>query len=301
MEMPFDEGIEKRNGLFLPVQCLVMPMKAATAKWNRFHYHDYIELLYTVKGSVSVNVCEKEYTMPENSAVIINAGEPHSTAGSGERTLLCIKFLPQTLFSLEQYATEFESMMPYIAGNFGSKRFFDKEFLTGVGLHKVFSEIYREHRDGKFACELTIRADVIRIFAQIIRYWHDQAVGNSALSGSAAAVIRKAREYTGRNYAEATLESAARACGTSYSYFSRLFSFYMRMGYSDYLNRVKVNESLKLLTTTGLSITEIAMAVGFSSTSYYIRVFRELRGISPGKLRKKMLSETCEEHLGSKQ
>ena len=77
MDAPFDEGIKKQNDLPLSVQCLIMPLTTMLPKWGRLHYHDYIELLYTVKGNVSVNVCGKEYLMTENTAVIINSGELH--------------------------------------------------------------------------------------------------------------------------------------------------------------------------------------------------------------------------------
>ena len=290
MDAPFDEGIKKQNDLPLSVQCLIMPLTTMLPKWGRLHYHDYIELLYTVKGNVSVNVCGKEYLMTENTAVIINSGEPHCTAGDGDRTLLCIKFLPQVLFSSEQTVTGLEYLIPYIFENFGHKRFFEKELLECAGLHKAFLEIYDEHSEKRFGYELAIRAYVMHIFSWIIRYWHDIAGEISVpSSGSpAAAIIRKAREYTDSFYGEATLESAAEWCGLSYSYFSRLFSSYMHMGYSDYLNRVRVNESVRLLATTDLTVTEIAMAVGFSSASYYISVFKSLKGISPGSFRKKI-------------
>ena len=73
-------------------------------------------------SNVSVNVCGKEYLMTENTAVIINSGEPHCTAGDGDRTLLCIKFLPQVLFSSEQTVTGLEYLIPYIFENLKIKR-----------------------------------------------------------------------------------------------------------------------------------------------------------------------------------
>lgn len=288
MDLPFDEGIKKQNDMPLSVQCIITEFKNMDIpKWGCPHYHKYIELLYTVKGSFFVNVCGREYFLPEGTACIINSEEPHVTAGNGPRTLLCIKFLPQVLFSSEQTVTELEYLIPYIFEKFGQKRLFEKELLEKARLHGFFSEICSEHTEKKFGYELAIRADVMHIFLWIVRYWHDIAEDMFPLStGSSATAVRKAIDYTEKNLADATLNGAAAECGLSYSYFSRIFSSYMRMGYSDYLNRVRINESLKLIATTDMTVTEIAMALGFSSVSYYISVFKALKGISPGAFRK---------------
>jgi AraC-like DNA-binding protein len=48
-----------------------------------------------------------------------------------------------------------------------------------------------------------------------------------------------------------------------------------------YLNRYRVRQAKVLLDAGGLGITEIALDVGFSTPSYFSRVFREQVGISP--------------------
>ena len=61
----------------------------------------------------------------------------------------------------------------------------------------------------------------------------------------------------------------------------------MKMSFSDYVNRERIRHSSRLLASTDLSVTEIALAVGFSTTSYYIQVFKKLQGISPLQFRKR--------------
>ena len=57
---------------------------------------------------------------------------------------------------------------------------------------------------------------------------------------------------------------------------------------SEYINMKRVEKSIELLTRTDLSIEEIAQKVGFSSTSYYTKTFKKLKGIPPLKYKKKM-------------
>jgi two-component system response regulator YesN len=47
------------------------------------------------------------------------------------------------------------------------------------------------------------------------------------------------------------------------------------------VNRVRTENAKKLLAITEKSITEISFECGFSSTSYFIKIFRELTGMTP--------------------
>lgn len=48
-----------------------------------------------------------------------------------------------------------------------------------------------------------------------------------------------------------------------------------------YLNRYRVKQAKALLDAGKMGITEIAVEVGFSSSSYFTRVFRDEVGVSP--------------------
>ena len=58
---------------------------------------------------------------------------------------------------------------------------------------------------------------------------------------------------------------------------------------SEYINMKKVDSSLKTLLTTDLSIEEIAHKFGFTSSSYYGKVFKKFKGMSPSAYKKKQL------------
>ena len=83
----------------------------------------------------------------------------------------------------------------------------------------------------------------------------------------------------------------ARLCNMSYRYFSRIFKRVMNKSFNDYLNFVRITEAEKLLTATDMNITEIAYATGFSSSSYFIKIFSKYKNVSPSRFRKRFLSE----------
>jgi AraC family transcriptional regulator len=51
-----------------------------------------------------------------------------------------------------------------------------------------------------------------------------------------------------------------------------------------YVLQYRVRRTQQLLTSTEMSVAEIADAVGFSNQSHCIHYFREIVGITPGEL-----------------
>lgn len=290
MQRVFDEGITQVNHRPVPVECLLMHAGRSRSlpDWERMHYHQYIELLYVVRGHYEAYIDGRTVDLPEKSMAVVNAGELHTTRTLDERnTLLCIKFIPQILYACEQTLTDMELALPYIFEHFSLQRCFLKEQLGATPVPDAFMRILREHESGEFGCELAIRAEVLRIFSWIIRFWYAAAdVRDIPLDSGAARIVAQARRYVSDHLADATLSGAAAYCGLSYSYLSRVFSRYMKMSFSAYVNQERINHSMRQLSVTDLSVTDIALSLGFSSTSYYIQTFRKLKHISPMQFRK---------------
>lgn len=71
------------------------------------------------------------------------------------------------------------------------------------------------------------------------------------------------------------------------SKFHLLRSFTKHVGVTpnDYLNRIRIEKAVELLRTTDWSIEKIGAEVGYSSGSYFIKVFHKLTGQTPGSFR----------------
>jgi AraC-like DNA-binding protein len=53
-----------------------------------------------------------------------------------------------------------------------------------------------------------------------------------------------------------------------------------------HLHELRIRHSCALLQSTDMSISEIAYEVGYGSYNAFIRVFKEIRGVSPSEYRK---------------
>ena len=69
------------------------------------------------------------------------------------------------------------------------------------------------------------------------------------------------------------------------SYISRIFSQQFNTPFRTYINGLRVNLASKLLDETEKSIGDICHEVGFSDHSYFNRVFKSIRGLTPREYR----------------
>ena len=66
----------------------------------------------------------------------------------------------------------------------------------------------------------------------------------------------------------------------------KLFAKYLGQTPDTHLNRYRLNKSLDFLQNGDMSITEIALSVGFGGANYYAEIFRKCFGKSPTEFRR---------------
>jgi len=95
-------------------------------------------------------------------------------------------------------------------------------------------------------------------------------------------IALKAMAYIHANYTEPiSRRNIAAHVGLSERHFTRCFHHEVGLTPITYLNRYRVKQARALLDQGEMGITEIAVEVGFSSSSYFTRVFRDEVGLSP--------------------
>jgi len=82
-----------------------------------------------------------------------------------------------------------------------------------------------------------------------------------------------------------SLEELANRVELSKYHFTRLFKKTTGLSPMEFLTKVRMEKAVKLLRNTELTIEEIARNIGYSNGSYFIKVFREWIGFSPGEFR----------------
>lgn len=76
-------------------------------------------------------------------------------------------------------------------------------------------------------------------------------------------------------------EALARLAGVSLRQLERLFAGHLGESLNDAYRRIRLEQAVQLLKKTGLSVTSVAIACGFRSSSHFSRAFKAHYGMSP--------------------
>lgn len=95
-------------------------------------------------------------------------------------------------------------------------------------------------------------------------------------------LLKEAREYIGDHYQEPIfIRDIALSVGVSESYLSHLFKENFDYTVIDYLMRVRIEAAQELMKARELPLKDIAEKCGFSSQSYFAKVFKKYFGVTP--------------------
>ena len=82
-----------------------------------------------------------------------------------------------------------------------------------------------------------------------------------------------------------SLAEVALHCSVSKSYLCQRFHTSTGIQFVAYLNHIRVNTACEYLVNTQLSIADISYSLGFSSQSYFNKVFKKQMGVTPYRFR----------------
>jgi DNA-binding NarL/FixJ family response regulator/AraC-like DNA-binding protein len=135
------------------------------------------------------------------------------------------------------------------------------------------------------ACE--IAASIGRLENVLSSWFAAFLAADRQPSASCRREVLAVMDYVRRNYrSEIQLAAIAGSLRLSPNYLCGLFKKETGMRIFEYLHRVRIEEAIRLLKTTGLKVYEISEKVGFHTVPYFCRTFREITGRSLSAFRK---------------
>ncbi len=257
------------------------------------HIHSAVELIYVKEGSFEAYINEKRLFLSAGDLMLIRSNTIHRifTKDEEKNGYYIIKINPSLIFDYsfgkngEKYALEF------VLTKGDSKLLFETHEIKNTGMLPFLETIVRESEEPRYGSDIAVKAAVANLLLGILRFCRsetmeksgeaselfDESLGNVTIRHIYDAIV-----YINENYSE---ELTAKGCGErfnmSYSYFSRTFKQITGMSFKEYLNTVRINQAQKALITTEKSVTEISASCGFNNVSYFIMVYREMKGITP--------------------
>ncbi len=100
-------------------------------------------------------------------------------------------------------------------------------------------------------------------------------------------------------YKGITQEMVATAFNMRTDIFSRAFKSLFGQTYSVYLRKIQISEIKRVLEQSNASVGEIASSLGFSTSQYLIRIFKQSEGITPHQYRKGHMKQSLSKRSDS--
>ena len=99
--------------------------------------------------------------------------------------------------------------------------------------------------------------------------------------------IQKTVSYLRLNYSQSVrLSELADIAGFVPSYLSRLFKQEVGMTVSEFIRKLRCEQSARLLKKTNLTVSEISAYVGYPDNNYFVKAFRKEYNTTPGAYRR---------------
>jgi len=94
--------------------------------------------------------------------------------------------------------------------------------------------------------------------------------------------VLKVRNFVAQNYFESlSLAAACKMAAISKTYFCRFFKDITGHSLRSYHHAVRVRMAEKLLSDNKLSVTDVAIRLGYNDSNYFSTIYKKITGISP--------------------
>ena len=260
------------------------------------HRHRWIEILYVAPGSAPLLLRQntEERMLSEGDLAILSANTPHlltpCEGDGGECICYCLQALPELLISALSEEEEIACILPLLSQKAQCDSCFPRVTVDAFGIGALFPALYEAseaRRRGERGAILLARSLLDRLLYLLGNIvtpspsLSGYKLSSRHLSAFLALLDRIHTEYA----SPLSAADAASSVYLSYSGFAPLFRYMTGQSFNEYLNGVRIARSRELLLSSDLSITEVGLAVGYSTTSYFIKLFREASGLTPSRYR----------------
>ena len=240
---------------------------------RNMHHHNAFELYYIIKGEREYFIEDEFFKLGTGELVVIPQNLLHRTDGKGASRFLIY-------FSMD-----------YL------KKFFTSEMIDCLAIHRPF--VFRP--EDTVSEQLDIMMNTLFIeYNRAVREGHSKddpmlagylyQILFSITSGNNAYVpheysdsrIGSIIKYINENYSQITdIEEIASQFYISKYHLCRIFNQNLGVPLITYLNTIKIRKACEMIKSGKSSLTEIAMKCGFNSSSYFCKVFKSEKGVSP--------------------
>ena len=246
------------------------------------HWHSNIEIFYVFTGKVNLWANSEKYELCNDNLIVININEIHSAQnienGNGVLLQIPYEFVKSYYHNIDSISFTCNSILET---NNSEKYYKLKKLL------KEIDNMYNEGKDGYVLKSYSLLFDIL--FELVTNFSISKPEKESMKSRKNLDRLTEIVEYIKENKkADLSLDMVAEKVNLTPQYLSKYFQKYMGVSYIKYLNSLRFESAYKDLVNTDLSITNIAIEIGFPDAKAFNKLFKKVYGVNPGEYRKNL-------------
>lgn len=255
--------------------------KAFLISINRrlYHWHNDIELLLVLEGSVVVNTSVCQYFLKKDDIFLINSNEIHSLTRNEEANIiLAIQFDPKLSKS---YFPKLQRLkfLDKLIDKRESPQCWEK---IRKGLADFMTDYYKKEYGYQFKLISTLNM----LIYNLLQYMRHEFIVEDMLFNEQKNLERLNRIiiYIQENYAnKVSLKDLAAAENLDMYYLSHFIKKQLGISFQQYLNKIRLEKAAELLIQTNWKQIDICVESGFSDYRYLSKMFAKEYGCTPSQ------------------
>ena len=164
---------------------------------------------------------------------------------------------------------------------------FTKEHPVYNTLLLAMNDSYDEYVSKDVCYKLPIRANIYLVMTALLRYYCGSKEELDRMIYHNVMRLRPIIDYVDLHYGEKIyIETLSDMITVSPDYFTKMFKESIGKTPIDYINGIRINRALALLSESDVPVNEIAEQIGFSNPNYFHKIFKQYMDSSPLAYRK---------------
>lgn len=249
------------------------------------HRHEYIEIIYVLKGEFEQSIEGKKYKMKKGDFCIFDKNTRHSCEAINENTtainiLITPKFFDGVFMHLlcdDNYISNFIVNALYTMNS--TQNFIKFHVGENTTLQMILHNLLIEYFSGNTRSRAAINGYLLILFTEISRELIQ--INEASIDASQKIIKEKILNYIRKNYKDINLKTMAKDFNFHPSYLSNLIKKEFGKNLKDLLMEVRMAEACNLLENTNLTIDAIINEIGYVNNSYFYKIFKKKFGCTP--------------------
>lgn len=247
-----------------------------------FHWHKELEIIRILKGSFDFYINGKRINARQGDILFVNQSALHGGIPC-DCIYECVVFDPLALLMHTDSCRRYIRLLT--GQNIRINPALSPDCLPfRKAVWRLFDFARKKEEPGS---ELFLLGSLFELFGVIYHFHlYEVFTENTSPDTEKIQVLKPVLEYIDQSYMKpVTLDALAKLAGMTPRYFCRFFHAFFHRTPMDYLNYYRIERACDFLSSSSLTVTEAAYRCGFNDSSYFVKVFKKYKGMTPRQYR----------------